>query len=112
MKSTKQSGDMTRSTTQLGDTTRRMKQIGGKTRVSVRDVGMPYIEQEGSQTAKAMTGPNTQSEGKTRSTAQLGDAKRLMERMGGQASAVGRDVWNVMIRGGTRTIRGYFMPHI
>ena len=37
---------------QLGDTTRRMKQIGGKTSVSVRDVGMPYIEQEGSQTAK------------------------------------------------------------
>ena len=84
-RSTTQSGGMTRSTTQLGDTTRLMKQTGGQTSISDRNVGMLYIEQEESQTAKTMTGLNTQSEGKTKSTTQLGDAMRLME----QVSLVG-----------------------
>ena len=41
-----------------------------------RGFPMLFIEQEGSQTVRTMTGLTTQSEGKTRSTTQSGDTTR------------------------------------
>ena len=72
---------------------------------------MLSIEQEGSKMVRTMTGLTTQSEGKTRSTTQLGDTTRWMEHIGSQANIFSRDAWNEVTRGGTQIIRGPFMPH-
>ena len=67
--------------------------------------------QEGGQADKATTRFTTQLEGMTRSTTRVGDATRLMEHIGGQASTLSRDVGNEVTRRGSQISRDPFLLH-